>query len=492
MFAQRVRFTLPGYPTSMVSRLDRYRDKRREGHTPEPLPEDTPVTEGDGNTFVVHEHHARSLHWDVRLEHDGILVSFAIPKGLPTEPGTVRLAVHTEDHPLEYSTFSGEIPKGEYGGGHMSIWDRGTYETLKWGDDKVSVVLHGERMHGKYVFFRTRGSDWSVVRSDPPEDPEWTPLPSVLAPMLAVTGTLPDPAEDADWSYEFKWDGVRALVRAEGGRITLFSRRGDDITGIYPELRALGEQLGSMQAWLDGEIVALRGGKPSFAALQSRMNASAQKARRLSQRTPVTYLVFDLLHLDGHPCVDLPYRQRRQLLERLDIEGEHWRTPPGFPGDGRVVAEAAAEQGLEGVVAKRLDSVYLPGERSADWLKITELLTTEVVIGGWRQGRGRRSDTFGSLLLGVPTEGPLQYVGQVGTGFDENALHTLAPKLRRMERRTSPFAEALPKDRAVGAHWVSPRLVGEVAFKAWTDDGRLRAPTWRGLRPDRVPGELTR
>lgn len=477
----------------MAPRLEQYRNKRRKGHTPEPLPSATIAsTEGHGDTFVVHEHHARNLHWDVRLERDGRLISFAVPKGLPTEPGTVRLAVRTEDHPLEYSTFSGEIPKGEYGGGHMSIWDRGTYETLKWGESKVSIVLHGERVHGKYVFFRTRESDWSVVRSDPPDDPEWTPIPSLLKPMLAVTGSLPDPEEDSDWAYEFKWDGVRALARVEGGRVTLFSRRGDDITGIYPELRALGEDLGSTQAWLDGEIVAFRDGRPHFATLQGRINAGAQKARRLSQRSPVTYLVFDLLHLDGHSCMGLPYWQRRNLLEQLDITGEHWRTPPSFPGDGRAVAEAAAEQRLEGVVAKRLDSPYRPGERSVDWRKITELRTLEVVIGGWRQGRGRRSDTFGSLLLGIPNDGRLQYIGQVGTGFDEDALHALTSRLHRLERRTSPFSEALPKDRTSGAHWVSPRLVGEVAFKSWTDDGRLRAPTWRGLRPDRDPEELAR
>lgn len=487
----------------MTSRLDRYRAKRRRDRTPEPLPERDPEdggrgSPGRGDAFVIHEHHARRLHWDVRLERDGALVSFAVPKGLPTEPGTVRLAVHTEDHPLEYATFSGEIPAGEYGAGRMTIWDRGRYETVKWSEREVAVVLHGERVDGRYVFFHAghsgddRGDDWRVIRSDPAPDPDWTPLPALVRPMLAVTGVLPAPGEDDEWGYEFKWDGVRALARVDGGRATLFSRRGEDITDVYPELRPLGERLGSTQVWLDGEIVAMRAGLPSFAALQGRMNAGERRARRLAERQPVTYLVFDLLHLDGHPCVDLPYHQRRALLERLELTGEHWRVPPSFHGGGPAVADTAADQELEGVIAKRLDSPYRPGERSGSWLKITELRTLEAVIGGWRPGEGRRSDTFGSLMLGVPTgDGAgLRYVGQVGTGFSDEELHRLTGRLNDSPRHTSPFSGELPRDRARGAHWVTPALVAEVAFKSWTDDGRLRAPTWRGLRPDRTPEEL--
>ncbi|OQO92787.1 DNA ligase [Saccharomonospora piscinae] len=473
----------------MASRLDPYRGRRREGRTPEPLPGEVATT-GEGDRFVVHEHHARRLHWDVRLERDGVLVSFAVPKGLPDEPGTVRLAVHTEDHPLDYATFSGEIPPGEYGAGRMSIWDHGHYETLKWTEREVAVLLHGQRLEGTYVFFRSGDRGWNVIRSDPPDDPGWSPPPPLLRPMLAVAGTLPEPAEDARWGYEFKWDGVRALARVDGGRATLFSRNGDDISGTYPELRALGDRLGSTRVWLDGEIVALRDGRPSFAALQRRINAGEQRARSLARRHPVTYLVFDLLHLDGRSCLDLPYRQRRWLLTELDLAGEHWQVPPAFEGGGPAVVAAAAEQQLEGVIAKRLDSPYRPGDRSGAWLKLTDVRTAEVVIGGWRRGEGRRAETFGSLMLGLPGEHGLRYLGQVGTGFDDAALRALSARLRRLERRTSPFAETLPRDRAEGAHWVRPALVGEVAFKSWTDDGRLRAPVWRGLRTDRDPEEL--
>ncbi|WP_051110066.1 non-homologous end-joining DNA ligase [Saccharomonospora halophila] len=474
------------------------RDRRG---TPEPVPDGAEAGRGGdaesaaendaGAAFVIHEHHARSLHWDVRLERDGVLVSFAVPKGLPDERGTVRLAVHTEDHPLEYADFSGKIPEGEYGAGRMTVWDRGRYEVAKWTTDEVAVVLHGERARGKYVFFRT-GSRWQVIRSDPPEDPGWTPLPESMSPMLAVPGALPGPAADERWGYEFKWDGVRALARVDGGRLRLFSRRGDDITETYPELRGLGAELGSTPVWLDGEIVALHDGRPSFAALQGRINATDRRARQLAARSPVTYLVFDVLHLDGRPCLDLPYTRRRQLLDRLGIDGEHWRVPPSYAGGGSAVADAAADQELEGLVAKRLDSRYRPGERNGAWIKITELRTLEVVLGGWRPGTGRRADTFGSLMLGLPTGRGLRYVGQVGTGFSDDALRTLGSRLRGLERRTSPFAEAVPRDRSRDAHWVRPTLVGEVAFKTWTREGRLRAPSWRGLRPDRSPEELPR
>ncbi|WP_199431463.1 non-homologous end-joining DNA ligase [Qaidamihabitans albus] len=474
-----------------ASKLEEYRRKRHAERTPEPVPDGDGTPRGADDTFVIQEHHARQLHWDVRLERGGVLVSWAVPKGLPPEPGTLRLAVHTEDHPLEYATFEGEIPEGEYGAGRMTIWDSGRYETLKWSDREVAIVLYGQRVRGKYVFFRA-GEDWQVIRSDPPEDEHWTPLPELIEPMLATTGTLPPVEADDDWAYEFKWDGVRALARVEGGRATLFSRKGNDITGTYPELRGLGEQLGMTQAWLDGEIVALREGRPSFKALQTRMHAGDQRARQLAKHQPVTYLIFDLLHLDGRSCLSLPYHRRRELLEALELSGRHWQLSPCFPGEGAAVVEAAAEQELEGVIAKRAAAPYSPGRRTTDWLKITDLHTLDAVIGGWRPGEGKRSDTFGSLMLGLPAEGGLRYIGQVGTGFTEDMLRTLLGKLRKLERKTSPFVTEVPRDRARGARWVSPKLVGEVVFKDWTADGRLRAPAWRGLRPDIDPEELDR
>ncbi|MEU4443805.1 non-homologous end-joining DNA ligase [Actinosynnema sp. NPDC050801] len=475
--------------------LSEYRRKRDPGRTPEPVPGgDAVVPRGGDDTFVIQEHHASRLHWDVRLERGGVLVSWAVPKGLPSEPGTIRLAVRTEDHPLEYASFSGVIPKGEYGAGRMVIWDRGRYETVKWSDREVDVVLRGSRVEGEFVFFRrdsAGGKDWMVRRRHEAVRPGWVPLPESVSPMLATPAAgLPGPA--SKWAFEFKWDGVRAVARVEGGRVRLTSRLGNDVTGTYPELQGLGAQLGATEVLLDGEIVALRGGRPSFGALQQRMHASAAQARRLVAGTPVTFLVFDVLHLDGSPTVELPYVRRRELLEGLGLRGAHWLTPKAFPGAGAAVLAASREQGLEGVVAKRLDSRYVPGQRSPQWVKVTSVVTQEVVVGGWRPGVGKREGLVGALLLGIPGEGGLVFAGSVGTGFDQSELERLTARLSSLEVEGSPFVSGVPRERARGARWVRPVLVGEVAHRQWTADGRMRFPTWRGLRPDRVPGEVRR
>jgi bifunctional non-homologous end joining protein LigD len=471
--------------------LDEYRKKRDPARTPEPVPAEGPLPTGDNDAFVIQEHHASSLHWDVRLERDGVLVSWAVPRGLPDMPGDIRLAVHTEDHPMEYLDFSGEIPKGEYGGGRMFIWDRGRYETVKWSDREVAVVFAGAKAQGKYTFFRSGRDekDWMVRRSDPPLKRDFVALPELVEPMLASPGALPD--DDAGWSYEFKWDGVRALARVEGGRLRLHSRKGNDITVTYPELRLLGEELGSTQAWLDGEIVALRDGRPSFPALQQRMHVhNDRQARSLANSVPVTYLIFDVLHLDGRSCLDLPYSERRALLEGLNLNGPNWHISPTFDGDGAAVVATAGEQHLEGVIAKRQSSRYYPGRRTADWLKITEVLTIEVLIGGWRPGEGRRAGSIGSLMMGVPTEAGVRYVGQVGTGFTDEALAALHERLKPLVQKENPFINEVPRERAKGATWLRPDVVGEVEFRNWTPDGRLRAPSWRGLRSDKDPADL--
>jgi bifunctional non-homologous end joining protein LigD len=470
--------------------LTDYRRKRDPARTPEPVADPSVLPQGDDDTFVIQEHHARSLHWDVRLERGGVLVSWAVPKGLPPEPGTIRLAVHTEDHPLQYATFEGDIPRGEYGGGRMTIWDRGRYETMKWADNEVDVILYGERIEGRYVFFR-KGDGWMVRRRGPAQDPDWEPLPQRLAPMLASIGSMSPASQDDKWAYEFKWDGVRALIRVEGGRPQIFSRVGNDVTASYPELAELGRQLGSTQAWLDGEIVAFADGKPSFSELQKRMHiSSAAQARRMAGQVPVSLLVFDLLHLDGRSLLRLPFAERRALLENLGLRGKNWYTSPSYPAAGAAVLAASREQGLEGVIAKRLDSRYQAGRTTA-WIKITDVRPQEVVIGGWRPGEGRREGVLGALLLGLPDEGGLRFVGSVGTGFSDTDLETLTTTLRPLERKTSPFNAKLPPERARGAHWVEPELVGEVVFRIWTPDGRMRAPVWRGLRPDKAVGDVT-
>jgi bifunctional non-homologous end joining protein LigD len=353
----------------MPDRLDEYRRKRDARRTPEPVPAG-PLPRGRDDTFVIQQHHARRLHWDLRLERDGVLVSWAVPRGLPRDPDRNHLAVHTEDHPLEYAEFHGEIPQGEYGAGRMTIFDRGTYETEKWRDNEVIIVLNGARVSGRYVLFQTSGKDWMVHRMDPPPD-GWTPMPQSLRPMLPATATRL-PAGDGQWGYEMCWPGQRALAQVSGGRLELRSAGGDEITAGYPELRELAEALAPVECLLDGQVVAFdSAGKVSPAALESRLGLrDAAAIRRAASRVPVQYLVFDLLWLDGRSTVDLPYAERRELLTELAISGAHWQVPPHFAGGGRYAQRASREQGLPGIVAKRLDSRYLAGTRSRHWLRV--------------------------------------------------------------------------------------------------------------------------
>src|SRR5437588_6976213 len=394
-------------PNRPKDSLERYRAKRDLGATPEPAGGDgAPASARDAPRFVIQEHHATRLHWDLRLEHDGALASWAVPNGIPQDPKENRLAVRTEDHPLEYLEFHGEIPKGQYGAGTMTIWDRGTYELLKWEERKVEVAFHGERLRGRYGLFPigrdgSSKNDWMIHRMDPPEDPERVPMPEHVVPMMARSSTRLPPDQRA-WSYEVKWDGVRAIAYIQPGRLRLESRNLNDVTEAYPEVRGLLEDIGMREAVLDGEIVAFDdAGKPSFERLQQRMQVrSASALRRLAASVPVVYAIFDVLYLDGHSLIELPYSERRTRLEELSLGGRAWRVPAAQPGEGTRLLEATREQGLEGVIAKRLDSRYEPGRRSGVWLKVKHTMRQELVIGGWIPGEGRRSDRIGALLMG--------------------------------------------------------------------------------------------
>ncbi|HEV2087320.1 MAG TPA: non-homologous end-joining DNA ligase [Cryptosporangiaceae bacterium] len=306
--------------------------------------------------------------------------------------------------------------------------------------------------------------------------------------MLATAGALPK-ADDA-FGYEMKWDGVRVMLYASGSKVWARSRSDRDVTPIYPELQGLGPASGARAFVLDGEVVAAdEAGRISFGALQPRMHVT-QPGLALLQRIPVTYLVFDLLHLDETSTLDLPYTARRELLTALGLGGPHWRTPPSFAGNGEQALATSRAQGLEGIVAKRLDSRYHPGRRSRDWVKVKNLRTQEVVIGGWRPGQGRREGGIGSLLLGVPAPAGLLYVGHVGTGFTDAMLDDMAARLAPDQRPDSPFCTPLPRPHAKDAHWVTPKLVGEVVYAERTGDGMLRHPAWRGLRPDKSPADV--
>ena len=353
----------------MARKLTEYERKRDFETTSEPAPKRRSRKQPAAPRFVIQEHHARRLHWDLRLERDGTLASWAVPNGIPDDPQRNRKAVRTEDHPLEYLDFEGEIPRGEYGAGTMRVWDRGTYEVHKFRDDEVMVTFHGERVRGRYVLFRAgrEPKDWMIHRMDPPERAGRDPIPERVVPMLAKLGPLP--RDEERYGFEVKWDGVRAIAYAEPGRLRLQSRNLNDITARYPEVRGLARELGARTAVLDGEVVAFdEEGRPSFERLQRRMHlASDSQVRRQAKANPVAYVIFDLLHLDGESLMSRPYAERRARLEELGLDGPGWQTPRHRVGDGAALLAATAEQGLEGVIAKRLDSPYEPGKRSGAW-----------------------------------------------------------------------------------------------------------------------------
>jgi bifunctional non-homologous end joining protein LigD len=315
-----------------MAELGTYRSKRDARRTPEPVPAEGPLPEGNDDTFVIQEHHARRLHWDFRLERDGVLVSWALPKGVPDDPKVNHLAVHTEDHPLEYASFAGEIPQGEYGGGQVMIWDRGTYETEKWTEREVKIVLHGGRVSGRYVLFPTNGKNWMIHRMDPPVSPDADPMPEDVRPIVPEKRTRL-PRRHDEYGYEFAWGGRRLIAYGERGPARVVAADG----GPAKSPRGLGEALGSHRAVLDGELTDAGG---------------------------ETYMIYDLLYLDGRSLLDEPYERRRELLGELGLSGPHWETAPWFD-DGEAVREAAREQRLPGIVAKRLDAPYRPGK--ADW-----------------------------------------------------------------------------------------------------------------------------
>ena len=483
----------------MARKLDEYKRKRDFEETPEPAgkPQKT-----NDNRFVIHEHHARRLHWDLRLERDGVLASWAVPKGIPPDPKENHLAVHTEDHPLEYIDFHGEIPKGNYGAGKMTIFDEGTYETHKWRDKEVMITFHGERVQGRYVLFHTRDKDWMIHRMDPPVDPERDPWPEHVVPMLARLDKLPSKKDDAKYGYEIKWDGIRAIYFSQPGEFRIESRNLKDITSRWPELRALGRELGARDGILDGEIVTLNDeGKPSFQLLQSRMHLASESAvRRRMKTTPAIYMAFDLLYLDGRDLTGLPYTERREMLESLELDGPNWKVPSYHVGDGQALLAASRAQGLEGVIAKRLDCPYTPGRRGGGWIKVKNTRSQELVVGGWLPGEGNRRGKLGALLVGhydttkadADERGEPQkftFAGRVGTGFTEQTLAMLQRELEALARDDSPFDGRQPPKEA---RFVEPTLVAEVEFSEWTNAGTIRHPSFKGLRDDKDANAVVR
>ncbi|MET3719610.1 MULTISPECIES: ATP-dependent DNA ligase [unclassified Arthrobacter] len=522
-------------------RLARYRSMRDPESTPEPFA----GTSSGGNTFVIQEHHASRLHFDFRLEHEGVLVSWALPKGVPESGGKNHLAVQTEDHPLDYATFEGIIPQGQYGAGEVTIWDHGTYELDKWingreviatltgseggglGGTKKYALIHTGRGQGKDaegqwlihlmdkdhhtshsrragdevglddLAAADRSSTEEPAQGDSAERDRAAPAQTSgplraedFGPMMATSGTPAD-LQGSDWKFELKWDGVRALMVADDKKVRILSRNGNDVTATYPELTA-------RACWpdgpfvADGEIIAVGpSGRPDFGVLQGRMKLTrpgdVAKAR---VAIPVRLMLFDLLAGGGEDLRRLTFAQRRQRLE------EFYR-PSDCPVelspvlDERIehILASAQELGLEGVMAKRTDSRYVSGQRTRTWIKIKLEQTQEVVVGGWRPGKGGRQSSVGSLLVGIPDGTKLRYVGRVGSGFSTRELQELRQKVDGLARKTSPFDD-VPREDASDARWVTPRLVGEVTFGEWTGSGKLRHPVWRGWRLDKSADEV--
>jgi len=531
--------------------LKEYARKRRLEKTSEP-PARKRRVKGPLH-FVVHKHAASRLHYDLRLEVDGVLKSWAVPKGPSLDPNEKRLAVMVEDHPLDYGGFEGVIPEGEYGGGEVIVWDRGSYapeedghrtfersegeERMRRGlaEGKVSFVLDGEKLKGSWTLVKSRRGekDWLLikhrddtpvrdvlkedrsvvsgmtveelktgakpptrVRESHPRSPKDIPnarkaaFPRTLAPMLATPAKAP--FSHPDWVFEPKLDGLRAIAFIQDGKARLVSRGGRDVTRSYPSLaEELTGQPGQMV--LDGEIVAPDDeGRPAFQRLQQRMNLQRDAdIHRADVQVPVLYYVFDLLYSDGYDLRAVPFEERRRQLERTLVPSDRVRLIDQYEEEGEAAYEAAVEHGLEGVMAKRRDSPYRPGERSRLWLKVKTTLSDEFIIGGYSRGTGARGGTFGALILGQYDEqGKLRYAGHVGTGFDDRTLEELRKRLDGLRVERSPFSGEV-SGRAE-ATWVKPELVAEVKFAERTSDDRLRVPVFMRLREDKPAKQTER
>jgi bifunctional non-homologous end joining protein LigD len=484
-------------------------------------------------------HRASRLHYDFRLEADGVLASWAIPKGPSLDTQERRLAMHVEDHPYAYRTFEGVIPAGNYGAGEVIVWDEGTYRLAEGSDPaaeiakgKIKFILSGKKLHGMFTLVKIKnsrdqnGEPWLLIKDhDEFVDPAWQatdhpqsvvsaktladiaqqthpktwrsnqrakpaekraranvkadPLPEVEMPMLC--SVVPKPFDDAQWLFELKWDGYRAIATISAdGSVVLESRTGKNLLATFPELADLGHAFRSLPIVVDGEICVLdRNGRSSFQALQ----------RHDETQAPLTFVVFDCLYADGRDLRDEPIEERKSPLEALIVPGHHAMYSKHVIGTGKELFAFAKAHGLEGIVGKRRGSTYR-SVRSRDWVKIKAIRRQEFVIGGWTEPRGSRRG-FGSLLLGVYDGTKLQYAGHVGTGFDAQTLAALTKRLHALARERSPFAGELPKSNAP-AHFVKPELVAEVTFSEWTSDGNLRQPAFVGLRIDKRAKDVVR
>lgn len=451
-----------------------------------------PLNAPVGATFVIQQHHATRLHHDVRLEmmsgDSPVLVSWAVPKGLPRRRGDRHLAIRTPDHSMEWGSFTGSIPEDDYGGGEVRIFDCGEYRMEGRSEDRITFRLDGERLSGIWHLVHTGPKDgkdqWLAMMSkDLRSSADDRPPPK---PMLATLTA--EAFDDPEWGYEPKWDGIRAIAECDE-ETRLITRNDKDVTVAYPELRRLHNQVVALDAMLDGEIVAFEDGVPSFQRLQQRMHLrDERRIEEIVRQIPVVYMVFDLLYLDGRDLTGLALEERRRLMEEAVVPSEQIQVSPLTQGAGVALFAAAADQGLEGIMAKRLSSRYVPGARSKDWLKVKVSFDADVVIVGWTEGERARAGTIGSLVMAAYDDGELRYVGNVGTGFGRGLLEEGMERLGALDGTEPLFTERAELRRA---HWVTPVLVAKVEHRGVTSAGRLRAPSFQGFREDKRPEECT-
>lgn len=540
--------------------LEAYRSKRDFERTPEPEP--GPVREGSGR-FVVQRHRASRLHYDLRLEVDGVLVSWAVPRGPTLDPDERRMAMRTEDHPIEYLDFEGTIPSGEYGAGDMIVWDWGTWTPEETVDPAAALRagelkfrLDGERLRGRFTIIQTGGKrdafgrmtepgQWLLIHkrdeaavagwdpethassvktgrtndevaagvearsaASPPQaepDPDLSaarpaPAPDFVPPMLA---TMADAAfDDPDWLFEVKWDGYRVEAVLRDGRVRLWTRNRVDAATYFPDLAGPADWIAAREAVVDGEVVALDPeGRPDFSLLQDRTGlrglevATGRRSRDATPPTaderaaiPLAYMVFDLLHLDGSSLLEVPLEHRKRLLHRVLRPHPVVRYASHVVGEGAAFVRAAADRGLEGIVAKRRASRYEPGKRSRDWLKVKLRREQELVVAGWLPGQGSHAD-LGSLIVAINADGRLRHAGQVGSGISDAMRHHLLEAMEPLLRESSPLD---PVPRLPGARWVEPRIVIRAEFAEWTTDGLLRQAAFKGIEVSKDPAAVVR
>lgn len=541
---------MPAKPRPAPERgsLQRYAQKRKFSQTPEPPGVKT--ASGKSLRFVIQKHRATRLHYDFRLEADGVLKSWAVPKGPSLALGDRRLAMHVEDHPLNYRDFEGIIPKGNYGAGEVIVWDNGTYKLAEGvdpaeeiGKGKIKFILRGKKMRGEFTLIKIRGRDadgdpWLLIKDkddhvDPAYDiekdnksiksgrtveqlarersaPHWIsnrPAPAnaaksagskkkVSADKIPVIGTpmlatlVERPFDNPNWLFEIKWDGYRAIcVAREDGSVSLTSRNGLDFLAQFAELADIGSAFKSLPIVVDGEIVSLDArGRSSFQRLQGSFDQHRRSRGAQQSRYPLTFVAFDLLYADGKDLRQLPLEERKQILENLIAQHDAVMYSKHVPEAGIALYEQAQREQLEGIIGKKRDSPYVQ-RRSRDWVKIKAQLVQECVIGGYTEPRGSRKG-FGALLFGLYDRGQLQYAGHVGTGFDEKKLGSIYKQLQDLRVDTSPFAQRIKTNTR--SHWVKPSLVAQVRFTEWTRDGSMRHPAFLGMRVDKDPKSCVR